>query len=144
MNEHDPGLDDVYAELQRKWARRTPLNLLYEYSDRDERAYVDDPPRVRWIVLRSFAWIALGFVALIGIAAENALGDTGATLVIAFVIGRAAFITQRRAQSYRNGWAKGRRDLVIHLTEAGLRDERIDDFLRLESRRDLEVFLRGL
>jgi hypothetical protein len=114
------------------------LQPLTRLQRNDEVALVDNPDRMRWIVLRGM----VNFVA--SVAALAVYQHTDFKLVAAtflgLQIGRIAFVTVRRPVAYRNGWIDGRRTMMSSLGESQRRGMPLDDWMLGEAERDLSIF----
>lgn len=107
----------------------------------DEKAYVDNPRRLR----RLFLWDVSTFIAILALlpvealTVESSLVNALVFPVICLLIGRMFLARMIRARAYRNGWLDGRRQMIASMTEAMRRDFTLEEWIQGELERDTEV-----
>lgn len=116
---------------------------LTDRSLRDERAYVEDPPRVRRLVARSMLFGGLAMVSLAGVTLlEAGLWATACGMFLGGFVGSSIIRTVQRAGAYRNGWLRGRSAMIASLQEASRRGMSLEEWATGELERDLEMMGR--
>lgn len=125
---------------------RGPIKLMHDALDplarravRNERAFVDEPQRARWLVLRDFALFVAVLVATFVDDSLTGWRDVAAMMFVAVYVGYGAFQTTRKMSAYRSGWLDGRRAIVSSLSEAQRRGLSADEWAALELARDFSV-----
>lgn len=114
---------------------------LGEREAADQKAYVENPRRLRTMWRSDIFWFVLALVLIIveAFLPEGSWSNIGAGVLFGWLIGRSALKRLGKAQAYRNGWLDGRRQMVGSMTEAMHRDFTVEEWLETELERDMDV-----
>lgn len=117
------------------------VDKLMQRSVENERAFVENPDRARYVVRRDAVLCVIAFASIIcmnALSQGSTLQSVASSLAAAFV-GAGLFVGLRKAHAYRSGWLAGRMTMIEAMVEAERSGETIDDWLRGEWARDLMV-----
>lgn len=113
MSEHD-NVSELFAELDRRMNRKTPLNLWIKRVQANEQSFVDNPKRARRLVWMTGVRVVLFAATMLAVIWNSNL--TGFATLLAPLLGAAACVAAMeplvRALAYRNGWYAGRTALL--------------------------------
>jgi hypothetical protein len=118
------------------------------FDQRDQRAWIENPRRMRWLMWRMLLGVAIGLATLGYLSWRTEIASVWDTLLWAVFggfVGRGFMGGMRRALAYRNGWMDGRIAMVASLKEAlTQRGMSIEEWLQGEWDRDMAILLGAI
>ena len=107
---------------------------------RDTEVFIEEPGRARRVFLKGVARLVLSWGALVVmIWAPPGLVSTLAGGVVGAFVGPVALSGMKRAGAYRDGWLRGRTDMVAAMVEAERRGLTPAEWLAAEHEKTVSV-----